>query len=146
MTKLESTKKVIPGILILSHGPMCKAVIESAQMIAGDMEGVVAVPFESGMNPEDYINKVKKAFGTMPEGSVVLFDLLGGTPFNQAVVEYRNSGLEGVCGMNLPMLLEALSLRENLSGHELAEALTDCGRTGIVNVGEFIHGLLQDCV
>ena len=34
----------LPGILLLSHGPFCQALLESAQMIAGEAQNVMAMP------------------------------------------------------------------------------------------------------
>ena len=42
--KQENFVENIPGILLLSHGPFCQALLESAQMIGGEAVNVVALP------------------------------------------------------------------------------------------------------
>ncbi|MEA4906887.1 MAG: hypothetical protein VB089_04665 [Anaerolineaceae bacterium] len=142
MTKTE-TSASIPGILILSHGPLCTAIIKSAEMINGDVEGVAALPFEEGQNVDDYARQAKEIFENMPEGSIVFLDLFSGTPFNQLIMQCAGKLINGLCGVNLPMLLEALILRESMSGAELIKALESPVRASIVNVGEFMSKVIS---
>ena len=46
--KQETFTPGLPGILLLSHGPFCQALLESAQMIAGEAANVVAMPHGNG--------------------------------------------------------------------------------------------------
>ena len=43
-----------PAIIVMSHGPFCVGLIESAKMVYGEMTGVEALPLEEGMDPEVY--------------------------------------------------------------------------------------------
>ncbi|MCI8294198.1 MAG: PTS mannose transporter subunit IIB [Hespellia sp.] len=139
-------EKNIPGILILSHGPFCEAVIESAKMIAGEMENVVGIPLEAGCDMEEYAAKVINTYQALPKGSIVLFDLQSGTPFNQLVSYCAGNEvpLDALCGVNLPILLEAWTLRNSVSGSELVKALENAGHESLVNVTEYIKALQID--
>jgi mannose/fructose-specific phosphotransferase system component IIA len=48
--------------------------------------------------------------------------------------------LEVVSGVNLPMLVEVLMLRESMLLPELAEYAVASGMDGIVNVGKVLRG------
>jgi mannose/fructose-specific phosphotransferase system component IIA len=129
----------IPGILILSHGALCQALISSAEMINGEIDNVTAIPFEEGVNIEEYAESIKSAYTQMPPGSIVLFDLFSGTPFNQFLSCCTDLTAHGLCGASLPILLDALMFRETLHGAELVKAIEESAHDSIVNVEEFIE-------
>jgi PTS system mannose-specific IIA component/D-glucosaminate-specific PTS system IIA component len=143
MTTNNEDNNDIPGILILSHGQLCNALISSAKMINGEMYGVVALPFEEGMNLKSYTQNAKTILMGMPEGSVILFDLFSGTPFNQLLLLYNDVKIYGLCGASLPMLLDALMFRETMRGAELVKELEKSAHASIVNVGEFLEKASQ---
>lgn len=127
-----------PGILILTHGPLCTALIESAQLISGDVEGIVGLPLEPGRDVSSYAGEACALLDSMPDGSIILFDLFAGTPFNQLVAQFREHPFLALCGVNLPMLLDANTMRESLSGEALLRAVEESARESIVNVNDFI--------
>lgn len=135
---MSSVNSERPGILILSHGPLCQAIIDSARMIAGDVGGVVGLPLEPGCDVSEYGDRALEILDGMPAGSIVLFDLFAGTPFNQLAARFRSHPFLALCGVNLPMLLDANSMRENLSGEDLLRAIAESARESIVNVSDFI--------
>ena len=132
--KQENFVENIPGILLLSHGPFCQALLESAQMIGGEAVNVVALPLLENASIDEYGEKAMQTFKQMPEGSIVLFDLASGTPFNQMMMK---SG--GLCGMNLPVLLEAMTMREAMKGSELVALLEESAKAAVVNIKSFFE-------
>ena len=52
--KQENFVENIPGILLLSHGPFCQALLESAQMIGGEAVNVVALPLLENASIDEY--------------------------------------------------------------------------------------------
>ena len=136
--KQENFVENIPGILLLSHGPFCQALLESAQMIGGEAVNVVALPLLENASIDEYGEKAMQTFKQMPEGSIVLFDLASGTPFNQMM---KSGGEEfpGLCGMNLPVLLEAMTMREAMKGSELVALLEESAKAAVVNIKSFFE-------
>ena len=100
---------------------------------------MAALPLREDDDVEAYGDKAMVLFKSMPEGSIVLFDLLGGTPFNQLMMKSGGEAFPGLCGMNLPMLLEAVSLREVMNGDELIDTLADSAREAVVNIRSFFE-------
>ena len=129
----------LPGILLLSHGPFCQALLESAQMIAGEAANVTAMPLFENADIEEYGNAAMETFRSMPAGSIVLFDLASGTPFNQMMMKSNGEAFPGLCGMNLPVLLEAITMREAMQGEELIEFLAETARAAVVNIHSFFE-------
>ena len=65
--KQENFVENIPGILLLSHGPFCQALLESAQMIGGEAVNVVALPLEMGCYTIAYNPNVLEELGYTAE-------------------------------------------------------------------------------
>ena len=125
--KQENFVENIPGILLLSHGPFCQALLESAQMIGGEAVNVVALPLLENASIDEYGEKAMQTFKQMPEGSIVLFDLASGTPFNQMMMK------------SLPVLLEAMTMREAMKGSELVALLEESAKAAVVNIKSFFE-------
>ena len=136
--KQENFVENIPGILLLSHGPFCQALLESAQMIGGEAVNVVALPLLENASIDDG-EKAMQTFKQMPEGSIVLFDLASGTPFNQMMMKSGGEEFPGLCGMNLPVLLEAMTMREAMKGSELVALLEESAKAAVVNIKSFFE-------
>lgn len=92
------------------------------------------VPFE-GDQAASYGEDLRAAITAMREecdGVLVFTDLLGGTPFNQAMMIAQDvDNVEILTGTNLPMVIELLFLRGNATLAELGEQAVTVGQTGI---------------
>ena len=104
-------------------------------MIAGDQDYFIPVPFiEAGAAsyPETLASTISDLLD-QTDGVLIFCDLLGGTPFNQAMMLSQNyNNVEVVTGTNLPMLLETLSLR--LASTTLTDLLQTALESGIAGV------------
>ena len=124
------------GILIATHGNFAPGVLQSASMIFGEQPDVAAVSLLPSEGPEDIRRKMEEAVKTFsaPEQVLILVDLWGGTPFNQA--NGMISGHEGtwaiVAGLNLPLLIEAFASRDVVdTAQGLAAEIAASGTDGI---------------
>ena len=117
----------------------CQALLESAQMIGGEAVNVVALPLLENASIDEYGEKAMQTFKQMPEGSIVLFDLASGTPFNQMMMKSGGEEFPGLCGMNLPVLLEAMTMREAMKGSELVALLEESAKAAVVNIKSFFE-------
>ena len=109
---------------------------DTVDMVAGDQPAFQIVPFE-GDHAAEYGDDLRAAIQQMRdtcEGVLVFVDLLGGTPFNQAMmISQEIDGVEVVTGANLPMLLELVLTRDGSTLEELAGQAVEIGQMGIVN-------------
>ena len=115
------------GIIIASHGEFAAGIKQSASMILGETEGLESVVFMPSEGPDDLYGNIQKAIGKLGTEEVLfLVDLWGGSPFNQSnrFFEENPEKRAIVAGLNLPMLLAALSEREDYNtAHEVAKAI-----------------------
>jgi PTS system mannose-specific IIA component len=103
------------GILIVSHGTFGESLIHSASHVLGKRPlflrqlGVTVHDDPEAILPvaEDLIR-----FLDQGQGVLVLTDIYGATPSNIAVKLLKPGRVEGLAGVNLPMLIRALTYRD----------------------------------
>lgn len=123
------------GIILASHGEFAEGILQSATMIVGEQENVAAVVLQPSEGPEDIRKKIEDAAASFDtEEILVLVDLWGGTPFNQAssLFEQNKEQWAIVAGLNLPMLIEALTARYSTEeAHAIAKAIVPVAQENI---------------
>lgn len=135
--KFEEKQDGLPVIVLVSHGRLAEALVNSARLIAGEsISNVVALCLEEGDHPNDYREQLVSILKEGKEEKVVMADLYGGTPCCSALMSMGEAGdhFEIISGFNLPMFLEVLSMREKYHSSELLEMAEKTGREGICNV------------
>ena len=122
------------GFILTGHGQFSNGLASAIAMVAGDQPAFQIVPFE-GDQAATYGEDLRAAITAMRaecEGVLVFTDLLGGTPFNQAMMISQDvDNVEILTGTNLPMVIELLFLRGNATLSELADQAVNVGKTGI---------------
>lgn len=112
-----------PDILILTHGELGKELIRSAEMIMGTIEHISSIPLEMEMNLDEYRQNVFDTIRKLGENTIILIDLLGGTPCNTVALYSRDNPVHALTGASLPMLIDCVNLRADCSFDELSERL-----------------------
>ena len=123
------------GIILASHGHFAEGIKESAQMIFGEQEQFESAILLPSMGPDDLRNDLESAIEKVDCDQILfLVDLWGGTPFNQTsnLLEGHEDKWAIVAGMNLPMVIEALSERfTSESSHDIAKAIIGLAKEGV---------------
>lgn len=123
------------GIILASHGRFADGIKESAQMIFGEQEKFESVCLLASMGPDEFRQKLKDAIEAVDSEEILfLVDLWGGTPFNQSsnLFEGNEEKWAIVAGMNLPMVIEALSERFTADkSHDVAKAIVGSAKEGV---------------
>ena len=115
------------GILLVSHGAFGEALIHCASHVLGKRPlflrqlGVTVHDDPDAILPvaEDLIR-----FLDQGQGVLVLTDIYGATPSNIATRLLVAGRVEGVSGVNLPMLIRALTYREEPLADLVEKALS----------------------
>ena len=124
------------GILIVSHGAFGESLIHSASHVLGRRPvylrqlGVTVHDDPDALRPvaEDLIR-----FLDQGQGVLVLTDIYGATPSNVAARLLVPGRVEGIAGVNLPMLIRALTYREESLASLMDRAL-DGACEGVVRM------------
>lgn len=123
------------GILVLSHGEMAHGMIHSLNFLYGQAEGLRALCLYPEHSPEDFDAMLAETVAEVDTGDGVLIftDINGGTPANRALMlAAQRADVEVITGMNLPLLLAAVSSREFCALPELVSELLEESKLSIV--------------
>ena len=127
-------------ISLMTHGRVGEQMIEGLRMIVGITDEVYAVPLLPGMTVEEYMGQVSSLLEVQEKPSLLLVDMFGGTPSNCAGGLSSKYPVEVISGVNIPMLIEAVQLRNLYSGEELRQHLVEAGVTGVNDLSKIMVG------
>ena len=115
------------GILIMAHAPLASALRQCvAHVFSEGTPGLVALDVQPHLPPEETLAQARILLDSLGSGPVlVLSDLFGATPCNVARCLVEGGPHRLLAGLNLPMLLRAVSYR-----HEPIEALVSRALAG----------------
>lgn len=123
-------------LLLIAHAPLAQALRACALHVFADCgEVLVALDVQPDATPAVTLAKARDLLASWGDGDVlVLTDLFGATPSNiaQQLVQGRSARL--VAGVNLPMLLRALTYRK-APLDDLVNRVLVGGTQGVVQIG-----------
>ncbi len=130
------------GIIILAHGKLGEEFISVAEKIVGPQENIHTLSIDA----QDILPQASDDLRTLIEksdignGVLILTDLFGGTPSNLAIsVLGFSKKVEVLAGINLPMLIKALSLRETEPLEKLVHMAQEAGKKYIHIANDVLH-------
>lgn len=123
------------GILIIAHGSLGESLMECAKHVIGNEPRQVAfLAVANQDDPMDLLPKAQAMIAKLNEGDgvLVLSDMYGATPCN-IVSKLLSPGIvEGVAGVNMPMIVRTMTYRHE-SLMALVEKAVSGGREGVVH-------------
>ena len=132
------------GAVIITHGNVGRALLDSARAIKGGMEMIRPVSVADYNDVGDLRGRLLGAVGEVDGGSgvMVFTDLFGGTPTNIAmsILEVEDRDVEIMTGVNLPVLIKFDTYREGRTLTEVASFLEDYGRKSMTIAGDMLRG------
>jgi len=131
------------GIVIVTHSHLGEALIEAAEFIVGSRpDALVSISIDLNQNADklrqkiaDGIKKVDKK-----QGVIILTDMFGGTPSNLSYSFLEEGQIEVLSGVNLPILIQATSIREKMEVNQLAAKLEAFGKRSISLASGILKG------
>ena len=124
------------GILLITHGTFGESLVQNVCHVLNKRPlqiGQLGVAAQD--DPLDVLPMAKALLREVDdgEGVLILTDILGATPSNLALKLLEPGRVEGVAGVNLPMLLRALTYRKNSMEALLQKAISG-GHDGVINM------------
>lgn len=104
------------GVVLVTHGRLADEFVNIVEHIMGAQERLETVCIAPGDDMEQRRKDIMMAADRVSAGKgvVVLTDMFGGTPSNLAISVMKSDKLEVLAGMNLPMLIKLMSVRNVL--------------------------------
>jgi PTS system ascorbate-specific IIA component len=130
------------GVLLVTHGEIGKALLESAAQILGAAQLQTAtLSVWRQDDPEDLALRARELLHGIDagDGVLVLTDIFGATPGNVVSRVLEDGKIEGVSGVSLPMLLRVLSSRNGAPKDALRSAVQRAlsgGAEGVVHMNQ----------
>ena len=129
------------GVVVVTHGQLAAELVNSAEMICGDLPQFAAVSIgwhdDVDLAREEIgraIQRVRDKVSTpeAPGGVLVLTDMFGGTPSNISLSFLEKDKVEIVTGVNLPMIVKfAMVKQEAKDVGTLAHVISEKGSKAI---------------
>jgi len=122
------------GIVLVGHCNLAEELHNVIKLIVGDEKDICPVSFDPNEPPEDSVKKVSGAIRKVDSGDgvLVLTDMFGGTPSNLSLSFLEEDRVEVLTGINLPMLVRLITLREK--GKKLKDLAKDLKAYGRKNI------------
>ncbi|MDD4273970.1 MAG: PTS fructose transporter subunit IIA [Desulfobacter postgatei] len=131
------------GILIVTHANLGAALIDTLEFILGTkQEKLETIAIDIKQDPEILRNKIKQGIKDVycENGVIILTDMFGGTPSNLAYAFLEEGKVEVISGVNLPILLKAVTTREKMEIKALTTALIEHGKKSISLASDILKG------
>jgi mannose PTS system EIIA component len=130
------------GILIVGHGAFGEALLHSCSHVLGARPSLVAqLDVSMHDDPEAVLPRARSLLAKVDagDGVLVLTDVLGATPSNIAARLLVRGKVEGVAGASLPMLIRALTYRDEPLATVVDKAVSG-GCEGVVRMNGDAEG------
>lgn len=126
------------GILVIAHGTLGESLIHCASHVMGTRPPLMQqLKVGTHDDPAALLPHAQRLVKELDEGQgvLILSDIYGATPCNMVGKLLVPGRVEGVAGVNLPMLVRVLTYRnENLK--MLVEKALSGGREGVIHFTE----------
>jgi len=135
-------------ILIVSHCGLTDELIRTAETIAGRQENLFSVKKDISddnlVSLQERIANVLEEINDKEKGTLILTDMLGGTPCNASLPMCKKFNVEVLTGVNLPMIISALFASKSMANaKELADKVLADGQKSIVNAKQLLFSRLK---
>jgi mannose PTS system EIIA component len=134
------------GLVVVTHSKLAAELLQTAEMIIGPFPAATAVSIDRGLSVDSARAQLAEALsrvGSDGDGVLILTDMFGGTPTNISAEFLEDPTVEILTGVNLPMLIKAVSARVGQRVDELAALLKDYARSAVVRPSELLKSTSQ---
>ena len=124
------------GILLITHGTFGESLIQNVCHVLNKRPPLIGqFGVAAQDDPLDILPMAKLLLKEVDAGNgvLILTDILGATPSNLALKLLEPGRVEGVAGVNLPMLLRVLTYRKNSLDSLVKKAISG-GHDGVINM------------
>ncbi len=131
------------GIIVATHNNLADSLIETTEFIIGNkLESVVSVSINIDEDVEDLNKRIKKSIKVVEQGQgvLILTDMFGGTPSNLSYSFLEEGAVEVISGVNLPILLKAVSCQKDSDLSKCAEKILNFGKRSISLASGILKG------
>lgn len=130
------------GVVLVTHGRLADEFIAAVEHVVGPQENLCAVCIGADDDMERRRADILDCIARVDAGAgvAVLTDMFGGTPSNLAISVMDQARVDVIAGLNLPMLIRLVSIRDGCTLAEAIASAQEAGRKYINVASEFLAG------
>jgi PTS system ascorbate-specific IIA component len=124
------------GLFLITHGTYGESLLQCACHVLNKRPPQIAqLGVAAQDDPLDLLPQARAALELVDygEGVLIMADMFGATPANIALKLLKPGRVEGIAGLNLPMLVRALTYRDKGMETLVAKAIAG-GRDGVLQM------------
>ena len=119
-------------LVLVSHGEFAAGLKTSLMMLAGQRDDVIASGLPDGKTADEFAEIFKES---VKDIHVLLADIVGGSPLTTALNVLAEKGLmektTTIGGMNLPLALTSVLMKDTLQGDSFVQAVLSEATTAL---------------
>ncbi len=127
------------GMVLVTHGRLADEFIAATEHVVGPQEAIRSVSIGPDDDMEQRRKEIVQAVDDVDTGNgvILLTDMFGGTPSNLAISLLDRANVEVIAGMNLPMLIKLVKVRQENDLHGAVAKAQESGRK-YINVASIL--------
>lgn len=124
-------------VILVSHGTFAHGLKSAVLMMSGQRDDILSTSLEEGMGTNEFAENFAKLVEPITHNDEILLfsDILSGSPFTTSIEVLNQKNLFDkttvFAGMNMPMVLTAVLMKDNLEKPDLIEATLSEGKLGV---------------
>ena len=128
------------GIIIVTHGNLALELKSAMEHILGVQKNIEIICISSDDDLDERKNDIEGSIKKIDNnnGIVMLTDMFGGTPSNLAISFLKTAKIEIISGVNLPMLVKLIGLRDSNDLSGVAQETKDSAQKYISIASEIL--------
>jgi len=128
------------GIIIVTHGNLALELKSAMEYILGVQKNIEIICISSDDDLDERKNDIEGSIKKIDNnnGIVMLTDMFGGTPSNLAISFLKTGKIEIISGVNLPMLVKLIGLRDSNDLSGVAQETKDSAQKYISIASEIL--------
>lgn len=138
---LEFSAQMI-GLVLVTHGQLAREFKAAVEHVVGPQDAFETI----SIGPDDDIEQRRDDIVAAVEradrgrGVIILTDMFGGTPSNLAISVMEGDAIDVLAGVNLPMLIKLVSVRDQRPMDEALAEAQEAGRKYIAVASRILTG------
>lgn len=128
------------GIIIVTHGNLALELKSAMEHILGIQKNIEIISIKPDDDLEIKKSALEESIKKVDEGNgaIILTDMFGGTPSNLAISLLKIGKVEIISGINLPMLIKLIGLRDSNDLQKVATESKDSAQKYISIASEIL--------
>jgi len=130
------------GMVLVTHGRLADEFVAATEHVVGPQECIRAISIGPDDDMEQRRTEIVQAAEEVDTGNgvILLTDMFGGTPSNLAISLLDRANVEVIAGMNLPMLIKLVKVRQEDDLQDAVAKAQESGRKYINVASNLLQG------